>query len=367
MITRRGWVSLVLSGLLLLSVTGAVAADDLDEVLKDAPQEILDIIEAMQGPLSEGAFLIVGRVRFSDGRVIEGGDCAEVRIAFRKGIDVALAVYPGGWFSSKRSIAPYYTDGGVLKLRAVGHQPLDVPIMAEEPIVFIEEVVLLPDSEHVITGIVYDAEGLPIPGLTVDLTYPMSSYCYDPLQSTVTDDAGTFEFSSLSSAEHQVTLDAPHGYMAAWLDVTPHEPELDEVVELAMHPKLQIVIDFVYQPNGTRMLTGPDVITGTATWEAWAQGFDFEDGGPEYYEDEDRRDLELSQYDGELFFRTFYVTGENGFYQVSDVDFDDVAEAAESDYGIKPALCVVGGVYVVATHSEMHYAKFIVRAIEPVP
>jgi len=367
MIRRRGWISLVLSGLLLLFAAATVAAVDLDEVLKDAPQEILDIIEVMQGPLSEGAFLIIGRVSFSDGRSIEGGDCPEVHVAFLRGIDVALNVYPDGWFATTSSIDVYYADGGVLKLRAEGHQPVDVPITAEEPIVFIEEVVLLPDNEYVITGIVYDAEGLPIPGLTVYLTYPIPSYCYEPLQSTVTDDAGTFRFSSLSSAEHQVTLGAPYGYVAAWLNVAPHAPETDDVVELTMHPRLQIAIDFVYQPNGTRTLIGPGVITGTATWEAWAQGFDFEDGGPEYYEPEDLRDLELNQDGGEVYFRAFYITGENGFYQASDVGFDDVTVAAESGYGIKRTPCVVGGVYVVRTYSENHYAKFIVRAIEPVP
>ena len=366
MISRWGWIFLVPSCLLLLSATGTVAVD-IEEALKDAPQEILDVIDVTQGPLSEGAFLIIGRVSFSDGRSIEGGDCPEVYVAFLRGIDVSLAVYSGGWFATERAIDPYYADGGVLKLRATGHQPVDVLITAKEPIVFIEEVSLLPDDEHVISGIAYDAEGLPISGLTVDLTYPMSSYCYEPLQSTVTDDAGTFKFSSLSSAEHQVTLGAPHGYVAAWLDVTPHDPEIEEVVELTMHRKLQIAIDFVYQPNGTRVLTGPDVITGTAAWEAWVQGFDFEDGRPEYYEQEDLRDLELNQDDGELYFRTFYVTGENGFYRVSDASFDDVVEAAESVYGISRTLCVVGGVYVVRTYSENHYAKFIVRAIEPVP
>jgi len=366
MIRRRGWILLVLSGLLLLFAAATVAAVDLDEVLKDAPQEILDIIEAMQGPLSEGAFLIIGRVSFSDGRSIEGGDCPEVYVAFQRGIDVALAVYSDGWFATETTVASYYADGGILVLRAMGHSPVDVSIAVEDPIVFVDEVVLVPEAKHVITGVVYDAEGNPIVGLTVDLTFPFSSYCYEPLQSTTTDDAGGFEFSSLSTAEHQVALGAPHGYVAARLDVTPHEPDIDEVVELTMHRRLQIVIDYVYQPNGTRTLTGPNAITGTATWRT-TQGFDFEDGGPEYYEQEDLRDLELDQIGGELFFRSVYVTGENGSYRVSDVSFDAVTEAAESGYGISRTLCIVGDVYVVRTYTELHYAKFIVRAIEPVP
>lgn len=365
MISKWGWIPLVLFGLVFL-LSAAVVAIDLEEALKDAPPEIQDVIEAAQGPLSEGNFLIIGRASFSDGRPVEGGDCPEVYVAYLRSIEVALAVYPDGWFATETTIASYYADGGVLVLRAMGHSPVDVPITVEDPIVFVEEVVLVPEAEHIITGVVYDAEGSPIPGLTVDLTFPFSSYCYEPLYSTVTDDAGGFKFSSLSSAEHQVMLGAPHGYVAAWLDVTPHEPDIDEVVELTMHRRLQIVIDYVYQPNGTRTLTGPDAITGTATWQT-TQGFDFEDGGPEYYEQEDLRDLELDQIGGELFFRSVYVTGENGAYRVSNAGFDDVTEAAEAGYGISRTLCVIGGVYVVRTYAELHYAKFIVRAIEPVP
>ena len=368
MIRRRGWISLVFTGLLLLAAIGAVAEVDLEEALKDAPQQIHDIIAMNEGPLNEGEFLIIGKVSFSDARLIEGGDCPEVYVAFQCFSDRALLTLPGGWYVTEYPIESYCAEGALLVLRAVGHRPVDVTITAtvENPIILVEDVVLVPEADYAITGVVYDAEGGPIPGLTVDLTFALSSYCYEPLQSTVTDAQGAFGFSDLSSAAHRVTLGAPHGFIAARLDVEPHKPDVDEVVELTMYPRLQIVIDYVYQPNGTRTLTGPDVITGTATWRG-TQGFDFEDGAPEYYESEDLRDLELSQIGGELFFRSVYVNGENGHYRVADASFDDVIEAAESGYGISRAPCVVGGVYVVRTYSELHYAKFIVRAIEPEP
>jgi hypothetical protein len=362
---ERGWMLQVLSGLILVLAASA-AAVDLDEALEDAPQEILDIIEAAQGPLSEGDFLIIGRVSFTDGRPIEGGDCPEVYVPYLRGIDRSLAVFPDGWFATDRPIESYYAGDGVLVLRAMGHHPVDIPIAVGDPIVLVGASVLVPSGLHKITGVVLDPDGGPVPGLTVDLTFPLASRCYDPLRSTITDEAGRFGFTGLSSAQHRVGLAAPHGYVDARLDVLPYGPDADEVVELTMHPKLRIVVDYAYQPNGTRMLSGPDLITGTATWEAWVEGFDFEDGGSEYFEEEDLRDLELEQSGGELLFRAFYVTGENGFYRVSDASFDDVTVAAEAGYGISRAPCVAGGVYVVRTHTENHYARFIVRAIEPV-
>lgn len=64
------------------------------------------MIDTAQGPLSEGAFLIIGRVSFSDGRSIISGDCPEVYVAFLRGIDVSLTVYSGGWFAHRKGHRP---------------------------------------------------------------------------------------------------------------------------------------------------------------------------------------------------------------------------------------------------------------------
>ncbi len=345
---------------LFLSLVGV--ALDLAEVPEEIRAELLSTADMM----ADGKLLIVGRLHFSDDRVIEGGGCPEAFVNYVQTIDEPLKVEAGGWFYTWQSIESFYADGGVLQIRALGHRPVDIPLTVDADIVLIDDIELVPETDYEIEGTVHDAAGEPVPNIVIDLHFPVASDCWEPIATVRTDDAGSYSFQGLSSAEHRVILGVPFGFLYVTTDITPKSTEEAEIVDFVLYSELQIVIDYVYQPNGTRALTGSGVITGTVMW-ATTHGFDFDDGEPEHFEQDDLRDLELIQDGGELFFRVFYTSEEeNGFYQVSDTGFVDVVEAAESGYQIRQTLCNVGDVFVVRTY-EGHYAKLVVQAIEEMP
>lgn len=334
--------------------------------LTDVPDEIRIHLTSAADIMADGYFLIVGRLRFEDDRVIEGGGCPEAFVAYVQAVNEQLNVEADGWFYTWRSIEPEYAEDGVLQIRALGHQPIDIPLVVDADILLIDDIELLPETEYTVEGVVIDPVGAPVPNIVIDLHFPEMTNCWEPIATTRTDDAGYYTFQGLSSAEHQVALSAPLGYVYVTADVAPQTASLVAIANFTLYSELRIVIDYVYQSNGSRTLTGSEVITGTATWET-THGFDFEDGGPEYFEAEDLRDLELVQDGGELFLRVVYISEEeNGFYQVPDTRFVDIVEAAESGYGIRRTLCSVGDVFVVRTY-EGHYAKFVVQAIGDMP
>ncbi len=334
--------------------------------LVEVPEEIRAELTSTADIMADGKFLIVGRFHFSDERTIEGGNCPEAFVNYVQAIDEPLKVEADGWFYTWQSIEFCYAEGGVLQIRALGHQPVDIPLTVDTDILLLDDIELVPETDYTIEGMVRDAAGEPVPNIVIDLHFPAATNCWEPIATMRTDDAGHYSFQGLSSAEHRVILGAPFGFVYVTMDITPQSTEEAAIVDFVLYSELQIEINYVYQPNGTRTLTGPGVITGTAMW-ATTHGFDFEDGEPEHYEPEDLRDLELGQDGGELFFRVFYISEEeNGFYQVSGTSFVDVVEADESGYGIRRTPCNVGDVFVVRTY-EGHYAKLVVQAIEEMP
>lgn len=361
MISTRALV-VVVAGFLIAGFSLIGMSLDLAEV----PEEIQAKLTSEAKIMADGMFLIVGRFRFSDERTIEGGGCPEAFVNYVQTIDVFLTVEADGWFYTRDAIESCYAEDGSLQIRALGHQPVDIPLATATGIILMDEVLLVPETDYAIEGTVHDAAGEPVPNIVINLHFPVDTNCWEPIATMRTDDAGHYLFQGLSSAEHRVILGVPFGFLYVTTDITPQSAEEAEIVNFVLYSELKVVIDYAYQPNGTKALTGPGVITGTTTWET-TYGFDFEDGEPEYYEPEDLRDLELSQIGGELFFRVFYISEEeNGFYQVSDISFSEVVEAAESGYQIRRTLCTVGDVFVVRTY-EGHYAKLVVQAIQEMP
>ena len=114
----------------------------------------LDVISNRNWCLHSWCFTYFRRsaewVRCENG--VSGYRAVGIKLYLLRSIDVALTVYPGGWFAAETTIESYYADRGVLVLRAMGHRPVDVPVTGEDPIVFVEEVVLVPEDEYVITG-----------------------------------------------------------------------------------------------------------------------------------------------------------------------------------------------------------------------
>lgn len=286
--------------------------------LAEVPEEIRAELASTAEIMADGKFLIVGRFQFSDKRIIEGGGCPEAFVNYIQSIDVFLTVEAGGWFYTRNAIDSYYAEDGNLQIRALGHQPVDLPLTVDADIILVDEILLIPETEYAIEGTVRDAAGEPQQGIVVDLRFPLSNNCWGPLATTRTDEAGRYAFHDLSCAEHRVILGAPFGFVYVTTDIVPQSTEAAEVVDFVLQSKLQMVLDYAYQPDGSRTLFGPNLVTGTITWPAEGMGLDFEDGHLEGYESEDLRDLDLLQEADSLYVRCVYQTGSNGFYRLTD-------------------------------------------------
>jgi hypothetical protein len=215
-----------------------------------------------------------------------------------------------------------------------------------------------------VSGIVTDEQGKPVAGAWVRLSFPFSSHGTDsePDMSITTGTDGKYAFEGLSPTEHSLVASAS--------DCAYHSirfaPSAGETAtkNLTLYRNHKIVIDYVYQADGSRSFAGGKLKTGTLEWGNGHQGLDFSDGRVEEYEPKSLRDIEMRQDQDKLKFAIFYVDSEikNGFYDAGAAEFDSVVEAAEKGYDTNPKLCVIGHVYVVRTY-EGHYAKFIVKEI----
>ena len=356
-VMTKGFAGIVLGCLLAFALSSFAWALGLEEV----PEAIRTQLEETAEIMATGKFLIVGRVSFQDGREIEGRACAEVQVNFRNAIDVPLAVEPGGWFYTDDVIEEDYAEGGILRIRALGIAPIDVPVTVDAGIVVIDEIELITETGYAIEGTVRDAAGAPQQGIFVELFFPLSSTCWEPLMSIVTGDDGTYRFDGLSSAVHHVRLGAPFGYVWMSADEAALPADSPAVVDLLLIPEMAMTLEYVYQPNGSRDFSGPGLVTGTIEWPAQGLGLDFEDGALEGYDAEDLRDLDLIQDGTSLFVRCVYQTSENGFLKITDETFETITEAPENGYDTSRVACNVGDVFVVRTY-EGHYAKFVITA-----
>jgi hypothetical protein len=215
-----------------------------------------------------------------------------------------------------------------------------------------------PSSLARLEGVVRHPSDQPFASANVDLAFPFATGVGGaPSMSLVTGLDGKYAFDGLSVAEHVVTAWAP-GHARHHKEFVPPAGGT-QTEDLKLYPSRTIVLNYVYQPDGTRRFDRGEVRSGTLLWTAGNGGLDFSKGA---VVDSQGRDLELEQNQNALSFRCFYGDGRNGFYDAGAVALDTVTEAAESGYSMTALPCQVGHVYVVRTYGDHHYAKLIVTA-----
>ena len=348
----------------------------------DFPAELQLILDERMAVLdAEGGICIAGQVTYSDGTPISGGEDVLVNL-YHDGLDEPMWVYADGWFIMGRIVSSSYAgaDKGVV-LRAFGYDPNDASVTildGEMTYLDFEMMKTPPENLSRIDGIVFDENNghafvgggwLPAPSghATVSIYFPFANNGTGtyPLMLTQTSTSpfpghggGEFSFEDLSSGEYEVTATA-EGY-----DYHTHLITLPErtaaIVNLKIYPNRTIIIDYVYQADGSRSFTGGQLQTGTIEWLNGEGGVDFSEG---QVAGGDSQDLSMVQEEDILRFEAIDPNGQNGFYDGGLADFDSVTEAADTGYSTDSKLSKVGHVYVLRT-GEGNYAKFIVQSFE---
>jgi hypothetical protein len=333
----------------------------------DFPPALQQILDQRTAELaSKGGIFVAGSVTANDETYFGSGK--ELKVNFLQGIDAPLGIYDSGWFIMDRP----FPDGSnkrpaKLILRAFGYDPIDASIAVSEGKITYAEFVMNKtpaESLSTITGIVTDDQGEPFGGVSVNLTFP---YAYavaneQPRISTITEPNGRYSFENLSATEYHLYIASTEGYAGVSTEVTPAKGKTT-IKDIKLYPNLKIVIDYVYQADGSRNFTGGGLKKGSIKWANGSDGVDFSDGKAEGYEPQSLRDIEMRQDQGKLNFQIFYGNGQqNGFYDAGDADFESVKEASETGYFMDMKPCKVGHTYVVKTF-ENNYAKFVVRSI----
>jgi hypothetical protein len=324
-------------------------------------QTILDI-----GTLdvqAHGGACIAGKARLGDGAPVSSGKDIMINLYYRG--DIPLHIYEGGWFVTDGTLNSYHSGPDrPFVLRAFGYDPIDASItILDKEITYVgfEMKKTPPDKLSSVKGVVMDEHDRPLEGAYVRISFPFAYSRSRPEMTIHTDAGGEYLFKGLSGGEHEL-LSSKAGYASDWDKFTPSEGAT-AVIDLRLYPRHRIVIDYVYQADGSRNFTSGNLHTGTIDWGLYEGSVDFSDGklqrpGP-------GEDLRLYQEKGRLYFRIFHAGGPNGFYDAGVVPLDSVTEAADKGYttqGNRP--CKVGHVYVVRTREEDSYAKFIVKSLE---
>jgi hypothetical protein len=336
----------------------------LDISYEDFPPHLQIILDARTADIqAHGRPCIAGRARFSDGVPVSSGKDIMINLDYRG--DIPLRIYEGGWFVTDGTLNSYHSGPDRLfVLRAFGYEPIDASItILDKEITYVgfEMKRTPPDKVSSVKGVVMDEHDLPLEGAYVNISFPFAYSGPTPGMTIHTDAGGEYLFEGLSGGEHEL-YSSKNGYASDWDKFTPPEGAT-AVRDLKLYPRHRIVIDYVYQPDGSRNFTSGDLKTGTINWGLYEGSLDLSDGkierpGP-------GEDLRLYQEKGRLYFRIFHAGGPNGFYDAGAVPLDSVTEAADKGYttqGNRP--CKVGHVYVVRTREEDNYAKFIVKSME---
>ncbi len=361
---------LLISCLLTSFLSVPLMAVDYNDFPPDL-QQILD--ERIADLIANGGICTAGRVTMSDGAHISGGE--DVLVNLCHGIDAPHRVYEGGWFIMGRTRSSHYAGPAKgFVLRAFGYDPIDASItILEGEMTYLEFQMAKTSPQNLasVIGTVVDENNQPFNGAHVSISFPFANYGTRnmPYMSMTTFQdgrysfGGTHRFGYLSITEHNVVASAS-GYAYHYGTFTP--PAGGTAIEnRKLYPNRRIIIEYVYQADGSRSFAAGNLRTGTIDWLNGVGGVDFSDGKVEGYEYPGSvRDIEMRQDQDVLKFRNFYVNGRNGFYDAGAVDFDSVTEAAETGYSTSEKLCLVGHVYVVRTYEEDNYAKFIVRSDE---
>jgi hypothetical protein len=331
-------------------------------------QQVLDQRTAELKP--KKGICIAGRVKMSDGAPISSGK--DIMVNLCQGVDEPLWVYKDGWFVMGRTLSSHYAGTNKkFVLRAYRYDPIDAFItILQGEITYVEFVMQKTPAEDLasVTGIVVNDQNKPFAGASVNLSFPFANHGYRgdigytyPCREMITGQEGRYSFEGLSAAEHSLVASAS-GYAFHRVNFTPPAGET-AIQDLKLYRNLSIIIDYVYQADGSRSFTGGKLQTGTIKWLNGPGGIDFSDDKVEGYEPNSLRDIEMRQDQGKLKFQIFYCNGQqNGFYDAGDVDFESITEAAETGYSIMVKPCIIGHTYIVRTY-ESNYAKFVVRSI----
>jgi hypothetical protein len=334
----------------------------------DFPSNLQQILDERLAELEpNGGICIAGSVVMSDGSYIGSG--SDIKVNYYSGIDKPLWVYADGWFISETIPESYAKGSKKVVLRAFGYKPIDASVGVRKGEITYVDLVMdktPPEELASVSGVVLDEKDKPLEGATVNISFPLA-YRVDnsqPRMSMTTGPDGKYYFEGLSVTEHHIWAIAS-GFAGDSTNVATRPAE-EIMCELKLYPKLKVVIDYVYQADGSRSFVGSEIETGTIEWISVShEGVDFSDGRAEGYEKDSLRDIELAQSGDKLEFFITYVNGTNGFSEIGAADFDSVEEAPETTYAITRRPCVAGHVYVVKTY-EGNYAKFIVTSISQV-
>lgn len=334
----------------------------------DFPPELQQILDERIDELNtKGGICIAGRVTTSNRTYISGG--RDVLVNLYHGWDEPLWVYEHGWFIMGRTGSSRYAGPGIgFVLRAFGYDPIDAFVtVLDGEMTYLEFRMLKTPADNLATvvGTVFDENNKPFNQAHVSISFPFANHGISnkPYMEVMTYRNGGFSFEGLSITKHKVAASAS-GYAYHSDTFTPPVGGV-AVEDRTLFPNRRIVIDYVYQADGSRSFTEGDLRIGTIDWLNGAGGVDFSDGKVEGYEYPDSvRDIEMRQDQDVLKFRIFYAGKGNGFYDVGAVDFNSVTEATDTGYSRRKYPCLVGHVYVVRTYEEDHYAKFIVKSDE---
>jgi hypothetical protein len=333
----------------------------------DFPPALQQILDQRTAELtSKGDIFVAGSVTANDGTYFGSGN--ELQVNLLQGVDAPLDIYDSGWFIMDHPwlAEPRYGPAKLI-LRAFGYDPIDATIAVLQGKITYAEFVMNKtpvDKLATITGIVTGDQNEPFGGVSVNLTFP---YAYavangNPRMSTITEPNGRYSFENLSATEYDLYIAATSGYAGVSANITPAKGKTT-IKDIKLYPNLKIVIDYVYQADGSRNFTSGDLKKGSIKWANGSEGVDFSDGKAEGYEPESLRDIEMRQDQDVLKFQIYYGNRQqNGFYDAGDADFNSVTKAAETGYSMEMRPCIAGHTYVVKTY-EGNYAKFVVRDI----
>ena len=359
---RRPARQLITCGLVLcwlcLPAEG-IGYDDFPESLQRILDERIDELNNLEG------ICLAGRVTLSDGAPIRSGQDVQVNADVHG--DVPIWVYEDGWFIMEHRPGIPGPDKPV-HVRAFGYDPIDTPVdVLKNAITYLEFQLVKTPPERLgsVVGTVRDEDDQPFNGAWVTVKFPFSSHGYTaemgytyPYMRMQTDADGRFHFYGLSDAEHELTAMASE-YAYHYGRFTP--PAGGKTTEdRKLYPNRRIIIDYVYQPDGSRSFDNHNTVARTVDWLNGNKGIDFSLGQfiTSWF------DLDMTQEQDVLIFDCVYGGLPAGFYDAGAVPFDSVTEAAETGYSRGDRLCLVGHVYVVRTLDEGHYVKFIVRSDE---
>ncbi len=313
-------------------------------------QPALDkLVENMK---KQGAFCIAGRVTFSDGAPVKGGDQLVISYKF-----VPLTIYSNGWFMVRRPLEAYDLEKGQIRVRSFLYDPVDLSVAPHSNgITYVAFELHRTPKQNLtkIQGRVEDEHGTPIRGADVELMFSGMAAPFPP-KHILTGNDGKFAFFELAPASnYHIFVSSPgRGYDTAFFSTHPGQV-FD--TNMTLYPARNITFDYVGQTNGTRDFTGSGVLRGTRTVEITKIGPNLV--MPKNLPSDD---LRLDQIQNKLaFLCTYRGPKDNGFYDAGAVDFDSITEAPEKGYSMQRFDCVVGHVYVVKTY-EGYYAKLIVK------